>query len=223
MKKKFLAVASAVALFAMSSLPVFAATSPVTEGVASDQEASVQIEYGSATADAAGTTASAGVTVGQLSGEKYTEVTNHVIAAILNDVEAFAKAVGNNALAVAANDKGQTITANVLAAVDLSATGATKVGDYYNVTLNIAGVKAGDTIYIFHLTDAGWETFTGNAANGSVSFATKSFSPFAVVKVTTSKAGILSPKTGEAVSIVLALAALGAVGAVVCGKKFFAK
>ena len=79
-----------------------------------------------------------------------------------------------------------------------------------------------------------WEVIApSQVAAGSVTFATSSFSPFAIVKLsvtsnsttatgTAATTATTSQQTGEALPIVLFVAGLGMIGAAVCSKKYFA-
>lgn len=98
-----------------------------------------------------------------------------------------------------------------------------KADGTYEVTVKIASVAATDNIVVLHgLTDGSWEKLAAKAGAGTVTFSTKTFSPFAIVKVPAASAAPEAPKapaTGVAFPIAGVVALVSAAGAAVCTKK----
>jgi hypothetical protein len=133
-------------------------------------------------------------------------------------------AFGNAAITAAAGDASKTVRALILALGDVKpqAGTAADANGFYTITMNVAGVNAGDTIAILHYTGSAWETIVGTAGNGTVTFKVKGLSPIAVVKLTVNGA-VTAPQTGSDMFAVYALALMGIAGAAYCGKKYLAK
>lgn len=93
----------------------------------------------------------------------------------------------------------------------------------YKVVLSLAGITASDNVKVLHFTGNTWEELAATAGNGTVTFNTKSFSPFAVVKVPAAAAPAgdkpASPKTGATVPVAGVVAIVAVAGLFVCTKK----
>lgn len=82
------------------------------------------------------------------------------------------------------------------------------------VTIKVDGMKTGTNVVVLHQKDNGsWETLSAKAGDGTVTFTTTSFSPFAVVT------GEPSGKTGEAAPIVAVIAVIGLCAVAFVGAK----
>ncbi|MDE7130667.1 MAG: hypothetical protein K2O65_02570, partial [Lachnospiraceae bacterium] len=81
----------------------------------------------------------------------------------------------------------------------------------------------GSSLFIsdWHYTGNAWETIIPSVANGSVTFASASLSPIAVVKLDVTSVS-RSPKTGQTVPVAVVLLMISAIGTAVCGKRYFA-
>ena len=86
------------------------------------------------------------------------------------------------------------------------------------IAISVAGIKAGDTVVVAHLTSAGvWENVpVTNVADGVVYAKFTSLSPVFVASVADTNAAATSPKTADAgmnmaMIIVVVIAATGAV------------
>lgn len=110
--------------------------------------------------------------------------------------------------AVAENKKSE-----VVALVEVSVKGTGKV----TLTFDVAGVKAGDNIYLLHQkADKTWEVIhPTKVADGKVTATFNSLSPVAIVKI---PAGETLPKTGAPV-VLPVVALICAAGAAVSAKK----
>lgn len=111
-------------------------------------------------------------------------------------------------------EKGeQKVTAALLAVIDLEVTGFTGSVD---VTFNVEGIEAGNTVYVLHeKTDGTWETIAPKSVeDGKVIVTLSSFSNYAIAKVAAT-----SEKTGVAVSLLPLVATICAAGTVVTSKK----
>lgn len=226
MKRKALALLCALAVMAMGSMTVFAASPTVgtTEAPVSTQKANTSVVNTATPAQyAAATTASAGFGVGAVTQTTVDSAAVAVQNQLLNDLASVGAKLGNSTLAAAATDATKKVTASILSVVEVNPTTATKdANGNYVVTLNIAGIAAGDTIAIMHYNGTAWETIVpSNVSTGSVTFATASLSPIGVVKLAVSPA-TAAPKTGETASVAMIFIAAGFAGAALCGKKYFA-
>lgn len=226
MKKRLLAVLTAAAVLSMGSMTAFAASPTVgtTETAVSTQTVATAVAATQTAAEyAAATSASEGFSVAAVSDTTVQAAAVAVQNTVLNDVASVAAKLGNNTLAAAATDSGKKVTATILTVVEVSpSTAAKDANGNYVVTLNLSGIAAGDAVAVLHYTGSAWETIVPTSvANGSVTFATASLSPISVVKLDVTSVST-SPKTGAAVPVAAALVVIGAVGAAVCGKKYFA-
>lgn len=226
MKRKFLAVFTALAVLTMGSMTVFASSPTVgtTEAPVSTQKALTAIE---ATASPETylnrTTVSAGFTMSAVSATTVQAAAVAVQNEILNDVASIAAKLGNVGLAQAAANSGSRVTASILTVVELKASNATKdpYGNYL-VTLSLSGITEGDAVAVLHYTGSKWETIVPlSVANGTVTFASKSLSPVSVVKLNVTNV-TMSPKTGSSVPVAAVILIIGVVGTAVCGKRYFA-
>lgn len=92
-----------------------------------------------------------------------------------------------------AAQKATTITADaeVLAAFELTAPAGTTSGPM-NVTISVAGIKAGDTVMVLHKCSKHgvWETITpSKVEDGKVTFGVDSLSPIAIVRTASAPQG----------------------------------
>ncbi len=226
MKKKLLAVVTALTVMAMGTVTAFAASPTVgtTEAPVATQKASTTIAATATPAEyAAATKVSDGFTVAAVEETTVKAASVQVQNALLNDLATIGTKLGNSDIAAAATDSNKKVSASILSVVNIDASTATKDADgNYTVTASIAGIAAGDTIAVLHYTGSAWETIVPTSvAAGSVTFKTASFSPFAVVKLEVSTV-TASPKTGAAMPVAALFVVVGFAGAMVCGKRYFA-
>lgn len=225
MKKKLLAVLTALAVLTMGSMTAFASSPTVgtTEAPVKTQKSSTFVAATAAPSEyLKRTTVSAGYSISEVSA---TTVQASVVAvqnAILNDVASIASRLGNQTLANAATNSASRVTASILTVIDVKAAGASKdANGNYVVTLSLPNISAKDAIVVLHYTGKSWETIVPSVANGSVTFASASLSPIAVVKLDVTSVS-RSPKTGQAIPVAVVVLMISAVGTAVCGKRYFA-
>lgn len=226
MKRRILAVLTALMVLATGSVTAFAASPTVgtTEAPVRTQKAATEIAAVDTPASyASSTSVSAGFSVSAVSDTTIQAAKTAVQNAILNDVASIASKLGNQTLAAAATDSGKKVTASILTIVEVKVSTAAKdANGNYVVTLNLSSVAAGDSVAVLHYTGSVWETIIPTStANGSVTFAAASLSPFAVVKLDVTSI-TTSPKTGASIPVAVGVLVIGVVGAAVCGKKYFA-
>lgn len=226
MKKKLLAIVTALTVMTMGTVTAFAASPTVgtTEAPVATQKAATSVAATATPAEyVAATTVSEGFTVSAVEDTTVKAAAVEVQNALLNDLATVGTKLGNSALAAAATDSNKKVSASILSVVNIDASTAAKDADgNYTVTANIAGIAAGDTIAVLHYTGSAWETIVPTSvAAGSVTFKTASFSPFAVVKLEVSTV-TASPKTGAAMPVAALFVVVGFAGAAVCGKRYFA-
>ena len=226
MKKRFLAVLSALTILTMGSMTALAASPTVgtTETPVATQTTTTSVAATKAPADyAAATKVSDGYTVEAVSQTTVDSAKVAVQNNLLNDVATIGTKLGDSTLAAAAKDSSKKVTATVLSVVEVDPTTAVKENGNYVVTLSIADIAAGDTIAVLHYNGSAWETIVPTKVEaGKVTFATASLSPISVVKLqVTDVTG--APKTGETAPMAGLILVVGLAGAVVCGKKYFAK
>ncbi|MGN1167587.1 MAG: hypothetical protein ACI4S2_14300 [Lachnospiraceae bacterium] len=226
MKKKVLAVLTAITVMAMGSVSVMAASPTVgtTEAPVATQTTTTTVEAVATPAEyVAATTVSAGFKVEAVSTTTVQAAAVAVQNELLNDVASIGTKLGNSTLAAAATDSTKKVTASVLSVVEVDPTTAVKdtTGNYV-VTLSIPTIAAGDAIAVLHYNGSAWETIVPTSvAAGSVTFATASLSPISIVKLEVASVAT-SPKTGSTMPMAAAVVVLGLAGAAVCGKRFFA-
>lgn len=226
MKKKTLAILSAVMIMAMSSMTVFAASPTVgtTEVPEEGQTATTSVEATATPAEyAASTAASEGYAVKAVSQQTASAAAVAVQNSILNHLTAIGNALGNSAIVSAATDSTARVSAKVLSAVDVTATSAVKdANGNYNVTLGNTGISAGDAIVVLHYNGSAWEVIIPTAvADGAIAFTTSSLSPFVIVKLDVT-AATMSPQTGDMAPMAAVVILVGLTGAAICGRKVFA-
>ncbi|MBD5493526.1 MAG: hypothetical protein HDR12_03855 [Lachnospiraceae bacterium] len=226
MKRKFLAVLTALAVLTMGSMTTFAASPTVgtTEAPVSTQQALTAVEpVATPAAYVSVTTVSAGYNVSAVSTTTVQAAAVAVQNNLLNNVAAIGYRLGNVELVNAAANPGSKVTASILTVVDLKASTASKdaYGNYV-VTMTVPGISEGDAIAILHYTGKAWETIVPTStANGIVTFTSASLSPISVVKLSTT--GVtLSPKTGSSLPVAAVILVIGVVGMAVSGKRYFA-
>lgn len=226
MKRRFLAVLTALTVLTMSSLTAFAASPTVgtTEAPVKTQKCLTVVGATASSSDyLKKTSASAGYNVSEVSSTTIRAAAVAVQNAILNDVAAIASRLGNRTFANAAGNSGSQVTASILTVVEVKAAGAAKdANGNYVVTLNLPDIAAGDAVVVLHYTGSIWETIIpSGVANGSVTFASASLSPIAVVKLDVTSVS-RSPKTGSQIPVAAVILLIGVAGTAVCGKKYFA-
>lgn len=226
MKKKTLAVLSAVMIMAMSSMTALAASPTVgtTEVPEEGQTAITYVESTATPAEYAATTAvSEGYTVQAVSEQTANAAAVAVQNSVLNHLAAIGSALGNSTVAASATDSTAVVSAKIVSTVDVTASSAVKdANGNYNVTIGNAGISAGDAIVVLHYNGSAWEVIVPTAVvDGAIAFTTSSLSPFAIVKLDVT-AATASPQTGEAVPMTAAIILIGFMGAAICGKKIFA-
>lgn len=101
--------------------------------------------------------------------------------------------------------------------VDLNVPAGTGAATF---TLGCPNVWKGQNVTILHLkSDGTYETIAPSAVeDNKVTFTMTSYSPVAIV-INTGSAGAKSPKTGEIIALIAAMAAISGTGAAVCGRK----
>lgn len=226
MKKKALALLTALAVMAMGTVTVMAESPTVgtTEKPVESQKATTTIADTATPEEyAESTTVSEGFTVEAVSE---TTVESAVVAVqneILNDVASIGEALGDDTLMDAAENKKRKVEAEILSLVEVNADDAEQDEDgNYVVTMGVEGVSKDDTIAVLHYDGEAWETIVPDAVeDGSVTFSTASLSPIGIVKLTVTKVKS-SPKTGDTMPVAVFVLAAGLCGAAVCGKKYFA-
>ncbi|MDE6738976.1 MAG: hypothetical protein K2K07_07775 [Lachnospiraceae bacterium] len=225
MKKKFLAVLTALAVLTMGSMTVCAKSPTVgtTEAPVRTQKSSTAVAATATPSEYLNrTTVSAGYSISTVSAITVRATAVAVQNAILNDVASIASRIGNKALADAAGNSASRVTASILTVIEVKASGASKdANGNYVVTLSLPDIAAGDAVVVMHYTGNAWETIIPSVANGSVTFASASLSPIAVVKLDVATVS-QSPKTGQTMPVAVVLLMIGAVGTAVCGKRYFA-
>lgn len=226
MKRKLLAVLTALAVLTMGSMTAFASSPTVgtTEAPVSTQQAITAVApIATPAAYLSATTVSAGYNMSAVSATTVQAAVVAVQNTILNNVAAIGYRLGNVELVNAAANSGSRVTASILTVVELKASSASKdANGNYVVTLSLAGVSEGDAVAVLHYTGSAWETIVPTSvANGSVTFTSASLSPVSVVKL--SVTGVtMSPKTGSSVPVAAVILIIGVVGTAVCGKRYFA-
>ena len=238
MKRKVLALLSAITVMASASMTAFAAspTVPGTEAPAPGQAASTVVtEMKTATEYTSVTTVSEGFTVTTVSQTIVQSVAVTVQNQLLNNLASvgasFMEAAKANtqlstssysSIAAAAADPTKRVTASVVSVVEVNAQNAVKAANgNYVVTMNVASITSNDAIAILHYTGSAWETIIPtNVANGSVTFEAASLSPISIVKLEVESLAA-APKTGETAAAATVVMIFGIAGAVFCGKKFF--
>lgn len=226
MKKKALALLSALAVMTMGTLNVHAASPTVntTETPVASQEATTTIAATSSPeAYLAATSVDGGYGVAAVPATTIESAKVAVQNQLLNNIASIASMLGNNSLASAAANSSRNITANIHSVIDISAGSAVRDGDRYVVTAKIPSIRAGATIAVLHYTGSSWDVIAPDSVGaGSITFKTASLSPFAFVELVDNSA-VASPKTGETVPYLIPIVMVGLAGAaVVCGKKSFA-
>ena len=119
---------------------------------------------------------------------------------------------------MAANDNDTTLP-NYSYKCGVNGTNELTATDLSNpIAISVAGIKAGDTVVVAHLTSAGvWENVpVTNVADGVVYAKFTSLSPVFVASVADTNAAATSPKTADAgmnmaMILVVVIAATGAV------------
>lgn len=213
MKKKFLAFVCAMTMVLGMSLSVSAAspTASATAGEVASQ--ATQTTTSTAPADvlvsADDNAIGQVITTDTLSYFAETTTVSGVQGASLKGVSAdTAKAMIAQAKAIAGSN---TFIASI---VDLQVPAGTGAATF---TLGCPNVWKGQNVTILHQkSDGTFETITPSSVeDNKVTFTMTSYSPIAIVINT----GAVSPKTGEIIALVAAMAALSGIGAAACGRK----
>lgn len=197
MKKKILGiVAATLAMVLTFGMTVMAAPSSSTGNNSAKAPAQNNAKK-EATEYASGISASNKVVIGGVE----TEVTV-TVSAVTNETVAIAQ---ENAKALLSD------TAVVMKAFDISL----PAGDYskgVQVTMNVPGVVAGQSISVLHMkADGSWEVLPVNKVeNGAVTATFTSFSPVAIVS------GAGSPKTGNVLPMAGVMMIIFLAGAAIC-------
>lgn len=192
MKKRFLALVSAMVLAGAMTLTASAATSVTTDNAVASEEL-------------------------QTSTQQFTEATIAEFATtttVSSSVNATVAAVSAETAAAAIDQAQAVVGANAFVAtvVDLQVPAGTGAAEF---TLGCPNVWAGQSVTILHQkADGSWESITpSKVANNSVTFTLTSYSPVAIV------INAAAPKTGDVVTVAGALAAACLAGGVAFGKK----
>ena len=202
MKKRFLALACAMTMVLGLGISANAAGSSSSGSVAASSVAQPSVEV-LVTAESNST------------GQVLTSDTINEFATTTTveggSVSAVSTATAKNMIAEANKIAGdKTFIATI---VDINApAGAT-------VTVGCPNVWKGQNVTILHQkSDGTYETITPNSVeDNKVTFTSASYSPFAIVINTGSAAR--SPKTGEIIALVAAMAAISGIGAAACSRK----
>lgn len=208
MKRKILALACAMTLVFGMGMSVSAAspTASATAGdVANNTPAEVLV---SASDNATGQV----ITADTIQYFADTTTVSGVAGASISAVStATAKAMIAQAQTIAGSN---TFIASI---VDLNVPAGTGAATF---TLGCPNVWAGQNVTILHLkSDGTFETIQPSAVeDNKVTFTMTSYSPVAIV-INTGATGAKSPKTGEIIALVAAMAALSGFGAAACGRK----
>lgn len=227
MKKKALAILSALVVMAMGTMTVFGADSPSvpeTEKAVSTQTATTSVAATDTPANYVSTvTVSAGFDVEAVSDTTVKATSVAVQNEILNDLAKTGETIKNDAVKKAATNNSK-VTATILTVVDVKADSATKnAAGNYDVTLGVSTVKEGDAIAVLHWNGTKWETINpSKVANGSVTFEVSDLSPISIVRLAVESTTAKSPKTGETAPVAAAIVVVALLGAAVTGKKYFA-
>ena len=226
MKKKVLALLSALVVMSMGAVTAFADESPTvgtTQNPVSTQTAATSIEAASTPEAYAAATSAEGYDVQEVLQTTVDATAVAVQNELLNDLAKTGTTLGNDTIKNAATDSGKKVTAKILSVVNVEPSTATADADgKYTVTLKVADIAAGDAIVILHYNGSAWETIVPSKVEaGAVTFTVSSLSPIAVVKLNTASV-TTAPKTGEAVPYAAVIILIGAAGAAIAGKKYFA-
>lgn len=212
MKKKVLALVSAVVLAVSTFIPAFAAPSPSTSGVVSGVEEAKDAEGNDVD-----------IKVIKVAEAKFTPEEEAAVNEIRNivKVEEVLKAVLGDKIPA---DFKETMT--VADIKDVVIVGdASLVKFPLKITFKLAGVTTESKVHVLHYdTKAGaWEVLESKVGNGTVTATFNSLSPVAfVVDKKTAEAGEgTSPTTGESYALVIAALAVcvGLVGMTVVSRK----
>lgn len=251
MKKKILALTSAVVLTLMSSMTAFAAGSPSSSSSSNNSSSAAEAEQpantdpavGTVQAPAAGqtaatflaesatpdvyataTAASDGYSVTQASAQTAASAEVAAQNLVLNNLAAIGAGTGNVALANLATDPAALVSATILSTVEVKPVTAQKdANGLYIVGLANAAIAAGDTIVVLHYNGTAWEViFPISVSDGLVVFAVSSLSPISIVKVSANTAVAQAPKTGSTLPVAAMAFTVFAAGALYCGKRYFA-
>ncbi|MGN1147842.1 MAG: hypothetical protein ACI4TB_05430 [Lachnospiraceae bacterium] len=195
MKKRLLALVSALVLASAMSMTTLAAGSVSTSSVAESS------------ADAALATATQQFTAATI--EEFAKTTT-----VSSSVDATITAVSTDTAKAAIAEAKTTVGENAFVAtiVDLNVPAGTGEATF---TVGCPNVWAGQNVTVLHQkADGAWESITpSNVADNAVTFTLTSYSPIAIVINAT------APKTGDMVMVVAGLAVICLAGIAIFGKK----
>ena len=222
MKKKIIAIMSAIVLTIGCAVTVYAASPTVdtTETPVEGQEVNTDIEQSGNADQLSSSTSVDGATTAKVTDTTLKSANVAVQNNLLNDVAKTGVLLGRTDLLNAASDPNKTVQATIIGAVDVSS--ATKGADgKYDITFKNSAIKAGSIIAVEHYSSY-WETLVPyEVGDGYAKVKSSSCSPFVVIKIDILEQQVgTSPKTGEELPIVpIVLVAVGAIGAVIVGRK----
>ncbi len=209
----------------MSSITALAAGSPTPDTVQAPVATQTAITYVSETADPDTyvniTKTSDGYKVEVVSKTTADAAKVAVQNLILRDVAALGAFLGDANLQAAATTQGATVTAEILATVDIDRTTAVPDSDgMYTIVVSNPYVKAGDNLVILHYNGTTWELIRGIClTDGVITFRMANFSPISIVRVSGSSPA-QSPRTGASSSVLWILALASLTGAAFAFRKF---
>lgn len=209
MKRKILAFACAMTLVFGMGMSVCAAPSSTASATAGEVANSAPAEeLVSASENATGQV----LTADTIKYFADTTTVSGVAGASLSAVPTeTAKAIIAQARTIAGSN---TFIASI---VDLNVPAGTGAATF---TLGCPNVWKGQNVTILHLkSDGTYETIAPSAVeDNKVTFTMTSYSPVAIV-INTGSTGAKSPKTGEIIALIAAMAVVSGTGAAVCGRK----
>lgn len=215
MKRKFIVFACAMTLILGMGMSVSAAESPTASATAGEVANNAKPSTPATTEElmsAQDNVMGQVITTATLQNFAETTTVSGVPGANVSTVSAeTAKAMIAQAKTIAGSN---TFIACI---VDLNVPAGTGAASF---TLGCPNVWKGQNVTILHLkSDGAFENITPSAVeDGKVTFTMTSYSPIAIV-INTAGPGAKSPKTGEIIVLVAAMAAVSGIGSAVCGRK----
>jgi hypothetical protein len=215
MKKRILALICATTMVLGMSLSVCAAESATSSAKAEETQATISATLVEELTTS--TTASENTTGQKITGATIAEFATTTTVSGLKG--AWIDKVSNETAKALITEANSVVGKNAFVAsiVDLRVPEGTGTATF---TLGCPNVWKGQNVTILHQKDDGTiEAITPSAvADNAVTFTLTSYSPVAIV-INTGAAGATSPKTGEVIALVAALAALCGAGAAGFGRK----
>lgn len=226
MKKKALAILSALVVMSMGAVAAFADESPTVGTTQNPVESQTAATTIAATATPAEYAAATSADEYDVEAVLQTTVDATAVAVqneVLNDLAKTGTLLANDTLKNAATDSSKKVSATIVSVVNVEPDTAVADADgNYTVTLKVASIAAGDALVVLHYNGSAWETIApSSVAAGSVTFKVSSLSPIAIVKLDVTSV-TSSPKTGETVPYAAVIILIGLAGAAIAGKKFYA-